>query len=88
MADTSIPAFLSPQGAVNPTGGDTKQGPEQNPEFVQGGAPGGKWPTDGSPRSISGGMPMTTGGFRPSPENPPLPEPGTSNGGGKMPGAR
>lgn len=81
------PSFLTnPQSAASVAPGDV---PHQDPNFTQGGAPGGKWPTTGAPRSISGGgMPMTTGGFRPSPENPPLPTPGSDDGSGKMPGAR
>lgn len=72
MADR--PAFLNQPGAVNPTGGDTVQGPYQDPNFVQGAPPGSKWPIAGAPVAIpGGGTPFTTNGVRYSDANPPLP---------------
>lgn len=83
MADTTRPAFLSQPGAVNPMGGDTAQGPYQNPNYTQGGAPAGRFFTEAELpiESHSGaGMPMTTSGFRPTDATAPLPEPGSSTG--------
>lgn len=77
------PAFLGSTGAVNPTGGDTRQGPHQNPAVTQGGAPGGPFFTEGELpiESHSGaGMPMTTGGYSASPATAPLPAPGSDTG--------
>jgi len=82
MADNR-PAFLDQPGAVNPTGGDTRQGPYQNPNATQGGAPAGRFFSEAELpiQSHSGaGMPMTTSGFRPTDATAPLPEPGSSTG--------
>jgi hypothetical protein len=75
------PAFLNSPGAVNPTGGDTTQGPHSDPNFVQGAAPGGPWPISGAPVPISqSGLPFTTNGTSYSPANPPLPGPNDGHG--------
>lgn len=83
MADTTRPAFLGQIGAVNPMGGDTSQGPHQNPNFTQGGAPAGRFFSEAEfpVTPISGaGMPMTTSGFRATDASAPLPPPGSSVG--------
>lgn len=57
-------------------------GPEAQPDVTQGGAPGGLFPTDAElpVSSHDGGPPMTTNGFRPSPQTHPLPAPGSCDG--------
>lgn len=79
----NVPAFLMQPGAVNPMGGDTKQGPVQDPSYTQGGAPGGQYPNEQElpVEATSGGMrPATTTGYVPTPSQAPLPEPGSSTG--------
>jgi hypothetical protein len=56
-------------------------GPEQDCEAEQGGAPGGNWPSEQElPVRPVAAPPARTGGFRPSPQTHPLPEPGSSEG--------
>lgn len=80
---TDRPAFMNQPGAVSPMGGDTQQGPYQNPNVTQGGAPAGRFFTEAElpvQSHSGGGMPMTTGGFSPTPATAPLPAPGSSTG--------
>ncbi len=61
-------------------------GPEQDPNFVQGGAPAGPFfGADLPVSSVHGGPPATTGGFTPDPGQDQLPPPGSSEGCGKCP---
>lgn len=60
--------------------------PEQDPEFTQGGAPGG--PDLGSDLpsvAVPGGNPATTNGYSPDASQDQLPPPGSSVGNGTAP---
>ena len=86
MDGKTYPEFLGNPGAVNPTMGDTKQGPYQDPAFSQGVAPAGRFFGSELPvRAIEGGAPAVLGGFRASAETAPLPPPGSSVGFTKPP---
>ena len=80
------PAFLDNPGAVNPMGGDTRQGPIPRPDTTKPTAPGGRWFSQQElPVRAVPSKPMTTGGFRPSPSKTPLPPPGSNQGFPKPP---
>lgn len=51
----------------------------------QGGAPGGRWPQEDLPMNPTPSGGGWTEGFSPSPENPPLPAPGSNDGAGLPP---
>ena len=61
-------------------------GPEGKPDVKQGEAPGGLWPTAELPVKDVDSVPMTTGGYTPSPMQQPLPPPGSTVGDGLPPG--
>lgn len=69
------PSFL---GSSNGGGPTPEVGPNSNPEYTDGAAPGGPWaptsitPTP-NPLGDSSGSPSTTGGFRPTSDGPSLP---------------
>lgn len=85
MPDPRDIAKTTHDGASIPSGGPDI-GPCQNPEITQGGAPAGPlFGADLPVESVSGGMPATYGGFRPSDYNGPLPAPGSSEGTQKPP---
>ena len=60
--------------------------PESNPEFTQGGAPGGETFANDLPSvAVPGGNPATTGGYTPQADQDQLPAPGSNEGCGKAP---
>lgn len=79
----TYPAFLEQSGGVNPTGGDTRQGPYQDAAYTQGGAPAGRFfsETEFPVEAVSfEGMPAQLNGYRASDMTAPLPPPGSSVG--------
>lgn len=91
MANESKPAFLNQPGVPgggggssytgNPFGGDTKQGPVQDGDYLQGGAPAGRvFGGDLPVQATSSGGSAFSEGFQPSSENGTMPEPGSSTG--------
>jgi hypothetical protein len=73
-----------PSSSDNAGGPDL--GPEQNPEFTQGGAPGGRSLGDDLPSvAVPGGMPMILTGYVAQSDQDSLPAPGSSDGAGKAP---
>lgn len=79
----TYPAFLEQSGAVNPMGGDTKQGPYQDAAYTQGGAPAGRFFSESElPVEATSfeGMPAMLTGYRASDATAPLPPPGSSAG--------
>ena len=61
--------------------------PEQNPESLQGGAPGGPVFSDAELPSVAvpGGTPFTTNGYSPQADQDSLPAPGSTDGCGTAP---
>ena len=60
--------------------------PEQNPEAIEGGAPGGPTFESELPSvAVPGGKPFTTGGYSPQADQDSLPAPGSTDGNGTAP---
>jgi hypothetical protein len=76
--------FPFPRSSDSASGPDL--GSEQDPEFTQDGAPGGRSLGDDLPSvAVPGGQPFILTGYSPQSDQDSLPAPGSTDGNGKAP---
>ena len=80
------PEIAKSSGAGGANYNGPSMGQRVDPEFTQGGAPGGlTFESDLPSIAVPGGNPASTNGFSPSPAQDPLGRPGSNDGGGTAP---